>query len=318
MIARYYQAFLARHQALAIWLKTIFGGAFTSWLAHRANSKGAALAFYTLFSLTPILVLMIAVMGYVLGEKAAHGEVIAQISGLVGESGAHVIQNLLVASSSKKSGIIASIVATLLMIAGATTVLSELKASLDEIWEVKKVAAKKKQDAFKQLLRTRILSFGIIVSLAALLLTSMAISTVLSIVEPYLRNIIGNYFDLFSYLSALLSFCVTACMFAVTYKMLPDVLLSWRDVLVGAALTTILFGVGKLIIGIYLKHSAVSSSFGAAGSLVALLLWIYYSSQVFFFGAEVTRQFTLNFGNMRHSKQIRTKRRSPAAQPSGI
>ncbi|OAM53396.1 hypothetical protein A7981_07255 [Methylovorus sp. MM2] len=293
-------------------LKIIFAKATSEWFAHRVNSKGAALAFYTLFSLTPILVLIIAVMGYFLGEKAAHGELIEQISGLVGESGAHVIQSLLVASSNPKSGIIATLVSGSLIFIGATTVIAELKASLDEIWEVKKIVHKGKQAAFKHLLRTRILSFSIIIALAFLLLTSLALSAGLALAEPYLKDILGGYLIVLSWLSSLISFGVITAMFAVTYKMLPNVPLSWRDVAIGAALTAILFALGKFLIGIYLKHSAVSSSFGAAGSLIALLLWIYYSAQIFFYGAEVTRQFALNFGSL---KKAPAKRRSVTASP---
>lgn len=286
-------------------MRQLFTSAIVAWFAHRATSKGAALAFYTIFSLTPILVLVIAVTGYFLGEQAAQGHVIEELSMLVGESGARVISSLLAASSNHTSGMIASVVAALLIFIGATTVFAELKASLDEIWEVEKAVVSNKH-AFKQLLITRLTSFGLIIILSALLMSSLLASAGLGLIEHYANYFLGGYLDfllqhmaIFKYISTLLSFAVITAMFAVVYKMLPDVRLSWSDVVVGAVLTALLFGLGKLLIGMYLSRSGISSSFGAAGSLIALLLWIYYSAQIFFFGAEVTRQFALTYGSLK-------------------
>ncbi|MCB5184042.1 YihY/virulence factor BrkB family protein [Methylobacillus gramineus] len=273
-----------------------------SWFSHRATSKGAALAFYTMFSLTPILILVIAIAGYFLGERAAHGEIVAQISDLVGESGAQVIQNMLAKSSNPKSGIIATLIASSLLFIGATTVFAELKASLDEIWETTKLKAQGSKQAIGALLKTRLLAFSIIISLAFLLLTSLLVNAGLALVEEYATQFAGRFITaigIFKHISALVSFGVITSMFAVIYKMLPDVKLPWSDVWAGAAFTAILFSLGKYIIGIYLGNSAVASSFGAAGSLIALLLWVYYSAQIFFFGAEITRQYALTFGSLR-------------------
>ena len=273
-----------------------------SWFSHRATSKGAALAFYTMFSLTPILVLVIAIAGYFLGEKAAHGEIVAQISDLVGESGAYVIQNMLAHSNNAKSGIIATLVATTLLFIGATTVFAELKASLDEIWETTKIKAQGSKQAIGNLIKTRLLSFSIILSLAFLLLTSLLVNAGLALVEQFFAEFVGRYLTavgIFKHISALVSFGVITSMFAVIFKMLPDVKLPWSDVWIGAAFTAILFSLGKTLIGIYLGNSAVASSFGAAGSLIALLLWVYYSAQIFFFGAEITRQYALTFGSLK-------------------
>ena len=273
-----------------------------SWFSHRATSKGAALAFYTMFSLTPILVLVIAIAGYFLGEKAAQGEIVAQISGLVGESGAYVIQNMLAHSNNPKSGIIATLVATTLLFIGATTVFTELKASLDEIWETTKIKTQGSKQAIGNLIKTRLLSFSIIISLAFLLLTSLLVNAGLALVEQFFAEFVGRYLTavgVFKHISALVSFGVITSMFAVIFKMLPDVKLPWSDVWIGAAFTAILFSLGKTLIGIYLGNSAVASSFGAAGSLIALLLWVYYSAQIFFFGAEITRQYALTFGSLK-------------------
>ncbi|MGY1488182.1 YihY/virulence factor BrkB family protein [Methylobacillus pratensis] len=273
-----------------------------SWFSHRATSKGAALAFYTMFSLTPILVLVIAIAGYFLGERAAHGEIVAQMSDLVGESGAQVIQNMLARSSNPKSGIIATLVASALLFVGATTVFAELKASLDEVWETTKEKAQGGRQAVGNLIKTRLLSFSIILSLAFLLLTSLLVNAGLALVEQFFAEFVGRFITaigIFKHISALVSFGVITSMFAVIFKMLPDVKLPWSDVWVGAAFTAILFSLGKYLIGIYLGNSAVASSFGAAGSLIALLLWVYYSAQIFFFGAEITRQYALTFGSLR-------------------
>lgn len=273
-----------------------------SWFSHRAASKGAALAFYTLFSLTPILVLVIAIAGYFLGEKAAQGEIVAQISDLVGESGAYVIQNMLAHSNNPKSGIIATLIATSLLFIGATTVFSELKASLDEVWETTKIKTQGSKQAIGNLIKTRLLSFSIIISLAFLLLTSLLVNAGLALVEQFFAEFVGRFITavgIFKHISALVSFGVITSMFAVIFKMLPDVKLPWSDVWIGSAFTAILFSLGKTLIGIYLGNSAVASSFGAAGSLIALLLWVYYSAQIFFFGAEITRQYALTFGSLK-------------------
>lgn len=273
-----------------------------SWFSHRAASKGAALAFYTLFSLTPILVLVIAIAGYFLGEKAAQGEIVAQISDLVGESGAYVIQNMLAHSNNPKSGIIATLIATSLLFIGATTVFSELKASLDEVWETTKIKTQGSKQAIGNLIKTRLLSFSIIISLAFLLLTSLLVNAGLALIEQFFAEFVGRFITavgIFKHISALVSFGVITSMFAVIFKMLPDVKLPWSDVWIGSAFTAILFSLGKTLIGIYLGNSAVASSFGAAGSLIALLLWVYYSAQIFFFGAEITRQYALTFGSLK-------------------
>ncbi|MCB5190047.1 YihY/virulence factor BrkB family protein [Methylobacillus arboreus] len=284
-------------------LRQLFIQSVLSWFSHRATSKGAALAFYTMFSLTPILVLVIAIAGYFLGERAAHGEIVAQISDLVGESGAQVIQNMLARTGSNpKSGIIATLIATTLLLIGATTVFAELKASLDEVWETTQAKAQGSKQAISALVKTRLLSFSIILSLAFLLLTSLLVNAGLALVEQFAAEFVGRFITtigVFKHISALVSFGVITSMFAVIFKMLPDVKLPWSDVWVGAAFTALLFSLGKYLIGIYLGNSAVASSFGAAGSLIALLLWVYYSAQIFFFGAEVTRQYALTFGSLR-------------------
>jgi membrane protein len=249
--------------------------------------------------MTPILMLVIAVAGYFFGENAAQGQIITQISSQIGPNAAHTIQVLLVASRNTTSGIMASLIATLLMIIGATSVFTELKTSLDEIWGCKKTS----QTPVVRLIKTRLLSFALILVLALLLVASLVANAVFAVLENYAVGIWSDFAELFSLLSSLVSFGVIACLFAVIYKTLPAMSLPWSDIWIGAIFTALFFSLGKYAIGLYLSSSGVSSIFGAAGSLIALLLWIYYSAQIFFLGAEFTRQYALCFGSLQHSTQ---------------
>jgi membrane protein len=283
---------------LARRLKIVLIESMSSWVKHRGDSKGAALAFYTLFSMTPILMLAIVVAGSVFGAEAAQGEIVAQVQGLVGPNGAKAIQALLAAARDPASGRVATLVASILLLLGATSVFAELKDSLDEIWGV----AKPTQSAFSALLRTRLLSFGMVLALAFLLLVSLIVSAALAILERYAGGVLGSFAAVLATFTSLISFGVIACMFAIIYKTLPDAPLAWRDVWIGAAFTAGLFSLGKYVIGLYLGNSGVASSFGAAGSLIALLLWVYYSAQIFFLGAEFTRHYALWFGSLQHER----------------
>jgi membrane protein len=274
-------------------LNTVISKSLGAWVDHRASSKGAALAFYTLFSMAPILILAIAGAGYFFGAEAAQGEIIAQVEGLVGPNGAQAIQALLAGARNPSSGLIATLVATAVLLVGATSVFVELKGSLDELWGIEPP----KGLAVIVFLRTQLHSFGLVLVLAFLLLVSLVLSAGLTVVERYASGIWGSTWNLLSMLSSLISFAVIACLFAVIYKFLPNVSLSWRDVGIGAVFTAALFSLGKYFIGLYLGNSGVASSFGAAGSLIALLLWVYYSAQIFFLGAEFTRQYALAAGD---------------------
>jgi membrane protein len=280
------------HWARRLW--RVLVDSLSSCLDQRADSKGAALAFYTLFSMTPILVLAIAVAGYVFGAEAARGEILSQVQGLAGPNGAQAIQALLAAAQDPVSGLVATFVASILLLLGATSVFTELKGSLDELWGV----SAPRQSVFRVLLRTRLLSFGLVLVLAFLLLVSLVISAALAIVERYANGLWGSSAAALATISSFISFGVIASLFAVIYKTLPEAPLSWRDVWIGAFFTAALFSLGKHLIGLYLGNSGVASSFGAAGSLIALLLWVYYSAQIFFLGAEFTRHYALSFGSL--------------------
>ena len=280
-------------------IKALLFESIKAWIDHRASSKGAALAFYTLFSMTPILLLAISIAGYFFGVQAAQGEIIGQIQGLVGPNGAQAVQALLAAARNPLSGLVATLIATVLLLIGATSVFAELKGSLDEMWGVTQSG----HSAFLSLLKTRFLSFGLVLVLAFLLLISLVISAALALLEQYVGNYWRDSLVLLSAVSQLISFGVIASLFAVIYKMLPDAPLSWRDVWIGAVFTAALFSLGKYAIGLYLGNSGVASGFGAAGSLIALLLWVYYSAQIFFFGAEFTRQYALRYGSLQSQRE---------------
>ena len=297
-------------EALSVWrrIRIVIVGSIEEWIAQRAASKGAALAFYTLFSMAPILVLVIAIAGAIFGADAAEGEIFAQLRGLIGTRGAQAVEMLLASAHDPGAGMIATAIATLILLIGATTVFSELKNSLDEIWH----APPARKAGWIVLIRTRLLSFGLVLVLAFLLLVSLVVSAGLAVLERYWGGLWIDAAAVLAPIASALSFGVIASLFAVIYKMLPEVKLSWRDVWIGAVGTAALFIIGKNLIGAYLGNSAIANSYGAAGSIVALLLWVYYSAQIFFFGAEFTRQYALWFGSLRASPGAEARISAPA------
>jgi len=280
-------------------LKIVLIASVNSWIDHRGDSKGAALAFYTLFSMTPILIIAIAVAAYFFGAEAAQDAIIAELRALVGPNGAKAILALLVAAQDPAAGVVATVVALFLLLIGTTSVFAELKGSLDELWGVKK----RSESALSVLLRTRLLSFGLVLVLAFLLLVSLVVSAGLGMLERYAYGMTDESLVHLAAVSSIVSFAVIACMFALIYKTLPDAPLSWRDVWIGATFTAALFSLGKYLIGLYLGNSGIASSFGAAGSLIALLLWVFYSAQIFFLGAEFTRHYALWFGSLQGDRE---------------
>lgn len=290
-------------------LQKVIFGSVEECFHQRAGSKGAALAFYTLFSMAPVLILVVSIAGAIFGEKAAQGEIFNQLNGLVGPTGAEAIQLLLASAHNSPSGVMATLLATVLMMIGATTVFSELKDSLDELWYVPLA----RQTGLVSFIRTRILSFGLILVLAFLLLVSLVISAILQLLENYWSGIWINIAYVVSPVSQIFSFLVITCLFASIYKLLPNIKISWHDVWIGALGTAALFVLGKYLIGAYIGNSGVASSYGAAGSVIALLLWVYYSAQIFFFGAEFTRQYALWYGSLRGSNDALKQVRAEAA-----
>jgi membrane protein len=273
----------------------VFKAAASEWMAHRAASKGAALAYYTLFSLAPILVLVIAIAGFFYGVDAAQGQLVGQLRGLMGPKGAEAIQLVLAGAHNKESGLLATVIAAVLLVFGATSVFAELKDSLDEIWDV----PPPKGASWWDTVRTRLLSFGLILVLAFLLMVSLVVSAALAVLENFVGGLWKEAAVLLGWVASAISFLVIATLFGTIYKLLPRIKLSWHDVTIGALGTAAMFTLGKFAIGLYIGNSGVADSFGAAGSLIALLLWVYYSAQIFFFGAEFARQYALQLGSLR-------------------
>ncbi|MFS2137830.1 YihY/virulence factor BrkB family protein [Duganella sp. Dugasp56] len=267
----------------------------SEWFEHRASSMGAALAFYTLFSLAPILVLVLAIAGWFYGPQAAQGQLFAELRGLVGAQGAEAIQLVLAGARNKEEGRLATMIAGALLLFGATSVFAELKASLDAIWQVPPLTRGTAWDV----IRTRLLSFGMILVLAFLLMVSLVVSALLTLLEKFWGSHWGDAGMVLSALNYVIGFIVISALFGAIFKLLPRIKLSWHDVTIGAMGTAALFSLGKYLIGAYIGNSGVTSSFGAAGSMIALLLWVYYSAQIFFLGAEFARQYALQLGSLR-------------------
>jgi membrane protein len=265
------------------------------WSSHRAASKGAALALYTLFSLAPMLVLVVTIAGLVFGEDTVREQLLAQMSGLMGPQGADAVKTILAGAKHENGGVIAGIVSAALVLVSATTAFAELKDSLDELWEV----PEKESSGLWSLVRERFLSFGLVLVLALMALASLAVSTALAAMGGMWGGEEGTVFKVVSQtISYVVAFAILTGLFAVIFKYLPDVKIAWRDVIIGAVLTAILFSVGKLLIGLYVAKADISSSYGAAGSVVILITWIYYSAQIFFYGSLFTHEYATKLGSM--------------------
>ncbi len=285
-------------EALWEFTKQVLG----QWIADRAPKLAAALSFYMLFSLAPLLVLSVAAAGFVYGRGAAQGELIHQLRLLLGPQGTAVVRTALANASNLKSGVVATGLSLAMLIVGATAAFAELQDSLNIIWRVK---ARPGRSMIEGLLLDRLVSFLMVVGVALLLLLSLLASTLLTA----LRNSLGGsptpILSLLNHLDILLSLAVIFLLFAMIFRVLPDVEIAWSDVWIGALVTTVLFMLGKYLISLYLGISSLASVYGAAGSLAALLLWIYYSAQILYLGAEFTRAYTIRFGSgMRPSNQF--------------
>lgn len=276
-------------------MNNLLVAAFKTWFRHGASSRGAALAFYALFSLTPTLLIAVYLAGQFFGSDTARSEIQLQIEYLVGPNAAQVVQALLLASRDAASGTQATTLAGVLLLIGATSVFVELKDSLDAIWETQP----RQQSVLWLILKSRLLAFSLVLVLALLLLLSLLLSAALVMLDSLIAPVLGSATGLIKLLSVPFSLLLLAILFAVINKTLPEVRLAWSDAWIGAVFTALLFSPGNYAIGLYLSHNAVASSFGAAGSLIALLLWIYFSAQIFLFGAAFTRQYALHHGSLK-------------------
>jgi membrane protein len=268
----------------------LFWKALMAWQSDHAPRLGAALAFYTLFALAPVLLVVIAIAGAVFGPEAVRGEIVGQLDSLIGAQGARTVQSVLEGASRPREGRLATIVGTVTFAMAATGAFLELQAALNAIWRVK--PNPKPGINLRDFITRRLRSFGLVVSIGFLLLVSLAVSAALAALGDWLGRTAPNLPLLLATANTLVSLVVITALFAVLYRVLPDVQLRWRDVTIGAFTTAVLFTIGKQLIGIYIGRSTITSMFGAAGSVVVLLLWVYYSAQIVLLGAEFTRVYT--------------------------
>ena len=258
---------------------------YTQWSAAKPFQLAASLAYYTLFSLAPLLLIAIAVAGLVLGREATEQQILTTFQGLVGPQGAQAIQGLLHSASTPGSGILATVIGIVTLLIGAGGVVGQLQEALNTIWEVKA----KPGGGLWGLLRTRFVSFAMVLGVGFLLLVSLLISAALAAMIQVMRGVLPGGEMLWHSLEFLVSLGLITLLFALIYKVLPDVEIAWRNVWIGAGMTALLFTVGKVLLGLYLGQKGITSPYGAAGSLVLVLLWVYYSGLIFFFGAAFTK-----------------------------
>jgi len=266
-------------------LRTILTQAMKEWFDDNAPRVGAALAFYAIFAIAPLFVICIAVAGLIFGEDAARGQLLNQAKGIVGEEGGKALQAMVVSAAEPKSGLIATSIGLVMMILGAIGLFSELKAALNIIWNVKP----RPDLTWRDFIKERLLSFAMVIIMAIILLAMLVASATLSAMTSYFNDSPFAYFGPLG--NTLLTFTVITLVFAMIYRYLPDAKIAWSDVWLGAVITAVLFSAGNYAIAIYLGRSALSSAYGAAGSLAALLLWLYYAAQVFLAGAEITQVY---------------------------
>ncbi len=269
-----------------------------AWSDDFAPSMGAALSYYTLFSIAPLLLIVIAVAGWFFGDAAVRGELVDSLQFLMGAEGAKAIEGLLASVSEPAEGIIATVVGLIVLLVGATSVFGELQNDLDRIW---RAPVREEIGSVWRMLRSRLLSIGMILGIAFLLMVSLVLDAVLQTLGKMWGT--GAWQALAQVLNTLVAFGLTTTVFAMIYKLMPRARIAWRDVWVGAAVTAVLFAVGKFLIGLYIGRSAVASSFGAAGALVVMMVWVYYSAQIFLLGAEFTWVYAHAHGSRRGQRR---------------
>ncbi len=271
----------------------LFKTAIANWQADHAPSMGAALSYYTVFSIAPLLLIVIAVAALIYGQDIAQAALMDEARGLIGENGARALEGMLASAQKPKQGLVASVLGVVALIVGATTVFSEIESDLNRIWK----AEPDTRSGWWHFIHTRLLSFGLILAIGFLLIVSLVVSAAISLWGKYWSSWFGGMEALLHVANFLVSVAIITVLFAMIYKLMPRVDIRWRDVWVGAFATSVLFSLGKFLIGLYIGKSGVESSYGAAGALVVLLLWVYYSAQIFFLGAEFTKVYAESHGS---------------------
>jgi len=278
--------------------KTISGllkAAFSEWSKDNAPRMGAALAYYTIFSLAPLLIIAVAIAGLAFGMEAARGEIAREIQGLVGRDGARAIQDMIQSAREPAHGVIGSMIGIAVLFLGASGVFCEIEDALNSIWRVNPNG----ETGIRNLIKARFLSFGMVLGIGFLLLVSLLLSALLAAATKYIGGMLPIPAVVFESLDFLLSLFFITVLFAMIFKLLPHTKIAWSDVWIGAALTSLLFTAGKFVIGFYIGTSVPASAYGAAGSLVVVVAWIYYSALILYFGAEFTRVYTNKLGSRR-------------------
>ena len=266
---------------------------FKEWQEDKSSRLAAALAYYTVFSLAPLLIIAIAIAGAIFGQEAARGEIVGQIQGLVGQEGATVIEEAIQNADRPQMKSIASIFSIIFLLIGASGVFAHLQESLNAIWNVEA----KPKNGLAGLIRKRLLSFSAVLGIGFLLLVSLILSAAISALSNYLSGLIPGADFLWQILNFVVSFGVITLLFALMFKFLPDAKIQWSDVWTGSVITALLFTIGKFALGLYLGRGSFGSTYGAAGSLVIILAWVYYSAQILFFGAEFTQVYARKYGS---------------------
>ena len=266
---------------------------FKEWQEDKASRLAAALSYYTIFSLPPLLVISLAIVGRFYDRQAAQDQLLAQVSGLVGETGQEAISQILDNAADPTLSSIAAVISIVILIFSASGVFTELQGAMNTIWEVEPKPGR----GILGTIKDRFFSFTMVLVVGFLLLVSLILSTALAAIGEVLTGLAPDSVMLLQIVNFVISFAVVMLLFALIFKVIPDVKISWGDVWLGAGVTAVLFNIGKWAIGFYLGQSAPASAYGAAGSLIVLLLWVYYSAQILFLGAEFTQVYANRFGD---------------------
>ncbi len=286
-------------------IKVLLGDSFAAWSRHNDTRLGASLAFYTLLSLAPLLLVVVSIVGLVFGQQTAERDIMQQVTQLAGSAAATAVKAFLQGSRNTGHGVVTTIIGLVTLLFGASGVLIELRDALNTIWEVPTptIAGFAKITSF---IKQRLFSFAIVLSIGFLLVVSLAVSAAIAALGAMSASIIPGEEVLLHIVNLVVSFVVIAGLFAAIYKIMPDTRIEWRDVILGGAVTSLLFAIGKLGLGLYLGKASFASTYGAAASIVVLVIWVYYSGQIFFLGAEFTKTFATRYGSQ------------PSTRPQGM
>jgi membrane protein len=283
---------------------------YHEWTSDRVPRLAAALSYYTIFSLAPFLIVVIAVAGLVFGREAVQGRLDEQIQGLIGAQGADMVQQLIQNVSQPQQNIVASVVGLATLLLGASGVFGQLQDTMNTVWNV----PERKGRGILSTIKDRFISFTMVLGVGFLLVVSLVISAALSAIHGYVLGLVPGTETILHIINILISFGIITVLFAMIYKILPDIAIEWRDVWIGAAFTALLFTLGKFLLGWYLGNSGVLTTYGAAGSLVIILLWVFYSAQILLFGAEFTQVFAKRYGSFAEDDPASD---APEKQPAG-